>query len=198
MVPKLFSALAQRSGTIAIICCCLAATSLGLAEDKADSRQSIKHQVTGLFSAGRVRDLQKTAEKLPGMKLMSVDFDTAEAVFLYDSAAVFPNMAPEKIVEEFDNRLKQASFYTFGIKPLCKTPRDKLKRIEIAVVGLDCKACSLAAYEAVYKLEGVEQATASFKEGLVTAWIHPEKTDRAKLEEALVKKGVTLKNRAEK
>jgi hypothetical protein len=41
-------------------------------------------------------------------------------------------------------------------------------------------------------VEGVEQATASFKEGLVTAWIHPHKVNRLKLEEALRKKGVKL------
>ncbi len=39
-----------------------------------------------------------------------------------------------------------------------------------------------------FKLLGVEQATASFKVGLVTAWIDPAKTDRAMLEEALRKK----------
>ena len=102
---------------------------------------------------------------------------------------------PEQIIERFDNLLKQASRHTFGIKPLCATSREQLTLLEIPVIGLDCKACSLAAYEAVYKLEGVEQATASFREGLVTAWIHPEKTDRAAVEEALLNRNVTLKNR---
>ena len=66
--------------------------------------------------------------------------------------------------------------------------------VEIPVVGLDCKACCLAAYEAIYKLEGVERATASFKDGLVTAWIDSEKTDRTKLEAALKQRNVTLKD----
>ena len=61
------------------------------------------------------------------------------------------------------------------------------------IAGLDCKGCSYAAYLAVYKIEGVENATASFKEELVTAWIDPSKTDRATLEEALAKRDVTLK-----
>ena len=38
-------------------------------------------------------------------------------------------------------------------------PLAKLKLIEIPVGGLDCKACSLAAYEAIYKIEGVERVT---------------------------------------
>ena len=65
--------------------------------------------------------------------------------------------------------------------------------IEISVAGLDCKACCLAAYEAIYRLEGVEMATASFHEGRVTALTDPEKTDRARLEAALKQRGVTLK-----
>ena len=47
--------------------------------------------------------------------------------------------------------------------------------------------------EAIYKIDGVEQATASFKAGLVTALINPEKTNRAALEEALKMKQVELK-----
>lgn len=188
----------KRHAGICLVCWWFAAASAGLADDKPDSTQAIKHQVTGLFSVDRVRDLKKTAEKLPDMQLVSVDFATAEAVFRYDPAKVFPNANPEQTVERFDNLLKQASRHTFGIKPLCQTPREKLKFVEIPVVGLDCKACCLAAYESIYKLEGVEQATASFKEGLVTAWILPEKTSREALEDALRKKNVTLKDRAEK
>jgi hypothetical protein len=70
---------------------------------------------------------------------------------------------------------------------------DTLKLIEIPVAGLDCKACCLAAYESIYKLDGVERATASFREGRVTALVDPEKIDRSKLEDALKKRGVQLK-----
>jgi len=107
--------------------------------------------------------------------------------------SVIPGARPEQIIERFDNKLREVSRSTFGIKPICATPRDKLQFIEIPVLGLDCKACCLAAYEAVYKLEGVEQATASFKDGLVTAWIDPQQTNREKLEAALKQRNVTLK-----
>lgn len=196
MSKQFLTLIPQRSSLTCLLCWWLTVTSLGLAEDKADGTPAIKHQVTGLFSQERVSDLQKTVEKMPGLQLVSVDFATAEATFKYDPAKLFPNTNPEQAVEQFDNLLKQASRHTFGIKPLCKIPREKLKRIEIPVVGLDCKACSLAAYEIVYRLEGVEQATASFKEGLVTAWIDPEKTKPEMLEEALLKRNVTLKGRA--
>src|SRR5262249_16441621 len=96
--------------------------------------------------------------------------------------------------QRFENLLRTASGHTFAIKPLRTIPLDKLQLIEIPVAGLDCKACSLAAYEAIYKLEGVERATASFREGRVTALIDPTKTDRTKLEAALKKRGVEVKS----
>jgi copper chaperone CopZ len=65
--------------------------------------------------------------------------------------------------------------------------------LQIPIIGLDCKGCSYAAYLAIYKIEGVEYATASFKDSRVVALINPAKTDQATLEKALVKKGVTLK-----
>jgi hypothetical protein len=151
-----------------------------------------KHQITGLFSRDREQDLRDVVQTIPEIKLVSIEFKTAEATFEYDVATVFPNAAPEQIVERFDNLLRNASRHTFGVKPLCTTPRDKLTFIEIPVAGLDCKGCSFGAYDAIYRIDGVEQATASFKDGLVTAWIHPDRTDRAKLEEALKQRGVTL------
>lgn len=42
------------------------------------------------------------------------------------------------------------------------------------------------------KQEGVEQATASFKEGKITALIDPAKTGREKLEGVLKERGVTI------
>jgi copper chaperone CopZ len=89
--------------------------------------------------------------------------------------------------------IRNASTHTFGVRAVCTTPREKLKRIEIPVAGLDCKGCELAAYEAIFKIEGVEQATCSFKAGMMTALIDPEKTNKGALEEALKKRNVTLK-----
>jgi copper chaperone CopZ len=125
--------------------------------------------------------------------VVAIDFDTAEVTFSYDPAKLFPKMKEKDSLERFDNLLRTASSHTFGVRPLCTTPKDKLTRVEIAVLGLDCKACSLAAYESIFKIDGVEQATASFKDGLVTAMIDPEKTNRAALVEALKKRQVTLK-----
>jgi len=174
-----------RVATLLLALLCLAAD---------DVAPTFKHQVTGLFSTDREADLRETMEKLPHIKLVSIDFKNAEAVFAYTPAKAFPGAVakPAELVKQFDNKLRSVSYGTFGIKPLRTMPLEKFKRIGIAVAGLDCKGCCLGAYEAVYKLEGVEMATASFREGLVVAWIDPEKTDRGKLEEALRKKSVQV------
>ena len=166
---------------------------ISVADDKAAELKPVKHRVTGLFSPDREADLKKVfAEKIPEVTLVRVDFKNSEATFVYDADLLFNKPKPEQLIERFDNLLRTHTLGTFGIREVCKTPKDKLAFVEIGVVGLDCKGCCLAVYETIYKIDGVEQATASFKEGLVTAWIDSKNTDRAALEEALKKRGVTL------
>ena len=152
-----------------------------------------KHQVTGLCSKDREPDLRETFAAIEGVKLVDIDFKTAEITLEYDAAARFKKAKPEEIVKQLDNLVKNASTRTFGIKPLRTTPADKLTWIEIPVAGLDCKACSLAAYEIIYRIDGVEVATASFRDGLVRAWIDPTKTSREALVAALKKREVDVK-----
>jgi copper chaperone CopZ len=155
----------------------------------------VKHQVTGLFMKEREQDLREAVAKVPNVRLVSIDFANAEAVFVYDPLLAFPGTRPGQVVERLDQLLKDASRHTFGIKPLRSVPLEKLRMVEVPAAGLDCKACCLAAYEAVARLEGVERATASFREGRVTALIDPTKTDRAKLVAALERIGVEIKKR---
>jgi hypothetical protein len=157
--------------------------------------ETIKYQVTGLFMKEREQDLREAVAKIPEVKLVSIDFESADATFEVDPARAFPGTKPDQVLQRFDSLLKVASNHTFGIKPLCTVPREKLTLIVIPIAGLDCKACCLAAYDYVYRLEGVERATASFREGRLTAWIDPTRTDRTKLEEALKKRGVELPSR---
>lgn len=151
-----------------------------------------KHQVTGLCMKERETDLREAFAKVPDVKLVRIDFANAEIVLDYDPAKVLAGAKPAQLIERLDNLLKGASNHTFGIKPLRSVPREKLTLIKIPVGGLDCKACSLAAYEAVYRLDGVELATASFRAGRVTALIDPAKIDRARLEAALKQRGIEV------
>lgn len=182
-----------REASAAVLLCLLLGTVAFARGDNPEAPRPIKHQITGLFSTDREQDLRDVMETLPQIKLLSIDFKNAEATFAYVPGKVFPGAKPEQVIQRFDSLLKGASHHTFGIKPLRSVPLEKLRLIEIPIAGLDCKACCLAAYESIYALEGVERATASFREGRVTALLDPEKTDRAKLEAALKKRGVQVK-----
>ena len=163
------------------------------ADTKPARPQEIKHRITGLCCREREDDLRVAVKAMPDVTLIGIDFENAEATFLYDPARLFPQDRPERYAEVFDNLLKSASSHTFGVKPPSTVPKDKLTLIEIPVVGLDCKGCCLGTYNAIVRIEGVERATASFKEGCVTALIDPSKTNRSALEDALKRAGVTLK-----
>jgi len=147
----------------------------------------------GVFSPDREKDLRKITDTWTDIKLDSIDFKHAEGVFVFDAEKLFPKAKPDAIITNLDNKLRAASNSTFGIKPLSTVAKEKLVRIEIAVVGLDCKACSFAAYNIIASIDGVVQATSSFKEGLITALIDPNKTQKAVLEETLKKHNVTIK-----
>jgi len=155
--------------------------------------QPVKHRVTGLYNAGREADLREAVQKIAGMTIVSIDFDTAEVTFAYDSLKLLGKGSEKELLERLENMFRRASSHTFGIRALSTTPKEKLTRIEIGVLGLDCKGCELSAYESISKIEGVEQATCSFKESRMTALIDPEKTNKAALEDALKKRNVALK-----
>jgi hypothetical protein len=175
------------------LCGLLLAATPTWGEDQNPAVTTVRYRVTGLFQPDRTDDLREELKQWPEVTLVSVDYKTAEAEFSFEMAKVFPGTKPAQLTEQFDNRLRNLSRGTFGIRALPTVPRDKWQVVEIPIVGLDCKGCSLGAYDAVFRLKGVEQATASFKDGLVTAWINPDETDRAKLEEALKQRRVTLK-----
>lgn len=157
------------------------------------SSETVTHRVTGLFSREREADLREAVKKLEEVEVASIDFERGEAAFTYDPAKLFKGVKEKDRVQRFDQLLRQASSSTFGIRPRCETPWEKLTLVEIPVAGLDCKGCELSAYEVVAKLEGVEQATASFKEGKVTARIDSAKTSREVLVDALKKRNIAVK-----
>lgn len=154
--------------------------------------QTFKLRVTGLFCPVREEHLRELIAEMPDIELVSVDYDRAEAQLRFDPKTLFPGAKPEQLVERLDMKIRQACRGTFGVRPLCEIPKSELTRVEIGIVGLDCLGCSLGAYDAVYRIEGVEQATASFHDGLVIAWIDTRKTSQTALEEALEKRRVTL------
>jgi len=180
-----------RHLSVAILAASLLAGAAA-ADDKPAKAERFTYRVLGLFSPDRETDLREAFKDLPDVTLVAVSFDDAEITVEFAPGKVFPGQKPERVVELFDQKLRSATRHTFGVKPRRTVARDKLREVVIPVAGLDCKACCLAAYESVAAIDGVEQATASFKEGRVTALIDPARADRAKLEDALRKKGVQV------
>jgi copper chaperone CopZ len=155
--------------------------------------ENVTHRITGLFSPEREVDLREAAKQMEGVDVVSVDVARGEAVFAYDPAKLFKGVKEKDYVQRFDQLLRQASRHTFGARPRGDTPWEKLVRVEIPVTVLDCRGCELSAYEAVAKIDGVEQATAVSKDGKVVAMIDPAKTGRDALVDALKKRQVLIK-----
>ena len=72
-----------------LVTLCLLACTAFAAEEKPAPPQNFTHRITGLFSPGRETALRTALEKVPGVALVSVDFEHAEGVFSYDPAIVF-------------------------------------------------------------------------------------------------------------
>jgi len=175
----------------------LAIASPALAADEPPKPQPFQHRVFGLFSPDREADLKQTAERIAAVnmnvKLIAVDYAKGMATFEYDPKKEFPGAKPEQVIERLNNLLRDNSNSTFSLQPELKLPREKLQKLELAVVGLDCKACSFAAYQTVMRLEGVEQCEVLFRETRVTAWVDASKIDKAKIEMALKEKGLKIR-----
>ena len=160
--------------------------------DEPDQPERFTYRVLGLFAPNREQALREVFQDLPDLSLVAVDFDDAEIVVEFVPGTAFPGTKPDQLVERFDQKLRSASRGAFSVKPRRTVPRDELQQVVIPIAGLDCQGCCLAAYEAVARIDGVVQATASFKEGRLTAWIDPSKTDRATLADTLRKRGVDV------
>src|SRR4051812_39507629 len=94
----------------------IAASHLGAAATQpASGVHKVVHRVTGIFAPDREADLREALLKVPGVELVSLDFDHSEATFAYDPAKAFAGTKPDKIIERFDQELRNASHHTMGI-----------------------------------------------------------------------------------
>lgn len=161
-------------------------------ESSAAGARQIRYQITGLFSPDREQDLHDAMTQLPKIRLVSVDYKRAEAVFEYDPSEAFPDVAADKLIDHFSENLGKISQQTFGIRPLRTIPFEQLQKVEIPVTTMDCKGCSYAAYRIIFQLPGVEIARANFQEGKIEVLIDPSKIDRVALENKLKERGVQI------
>jgi copper chaperone CopZ len=154
----------------------------------------VKYRLTGLFQPDRVDDVRRQAGTLrindpdapAEVRLVNVNYETCVVTFAYDAKSrPFANKNQSQIQELINNLLQHATRGSFQVYPPSGLKPDQLTQECIAVAGLDCKGCAFGAYRAVAAIDGVERAVVSFKEGSVTVWINPSKTNRAAIVAAL-------------
>ncbi len=150
-------------------------------------------RIQGLYAEDRIPHFRSLLEGLPEARLVQLDFDTTDAILAYDPECDLLRGANEQQVRErLSQQLQTSSRYQYRLLSPGTIPRNKQEQVELTIIGLDCPACSLAAYEILMRTEGVETATASFHNRRATAWIDPSRTSRDKLVAALKSQQVTL------
>lgn len=137
-------------------------------------------RVTGLFDAEREADLRTLAESIPGVKLLSVDLDRAQATFAVNAAQAFPDTKGDKLPERLDQVIRKASFGTFAVS-LPRPPAEKPARVEIAIPLLDCRACALGVHDMLMRVDGVQQVVVDLKNQKAFVHIDAAKTSEADL-----------------
>jgi copper chaperone CopZ len=168
-------------------------SSLALPGSIAAEEVERSYQITSFFIPERADAIRKDIETShEGIKVVKLDFAKSTVTLRFDPEVVVPRAG--KNTQSQDNLLNQLiRSHTQGLITLAEPiSREDLAEVTIPVAGLDCIGCSYAAYEAVRRVEGVEYAIASFKEGKVYCRFDDAKTNPRELQEALLKKQIPL------
>ena len=161
------------------------------------SPRVVRVRLLGLFAPERVEALRAAASGMEEASLKEVDYDAAHATFEIRPDRSWKDVPEEKLAERIDQALRNATRSTIAAAPESVTPAEDLIETEIAAYGCVCKACELAAYEAVAKVDGVERAAVSFRDSRIVVRFDRTKTNREALAEALKSRGVALEPPAE-
>ncbi len=148
-----------------------------------DTWPTVVMRVAGLCYPERASDLKTEIAERSEVRLVSVDYDHAEATFAYDPKRTKP-----------DDLKHLGGAHGFQIHPRCEIPFDHLAKVDIPVAGLDCKGCSLGTANVINRIEGVYLVTVDYKAGVVSTRIDLAKTNREALIDALKKGNVTVRS----
>ena len=152
-------------------------------------------RLTSLFQPDRVEEVRQSIESMnPEIKVLDIDYETSIATFRFDAQKLYPGANTEKnLVYQFGQTLRTHTRGVVEALELPDTPLDKVQEVTIPIAGLDCRGCSYGAYLSVYKLPGVDYATANFRKGELYARIDSRTdTNEQTLREALLNKKIHL------
>ena len=171
-------------------------------DEKPGEPLRVTYRIRGLFCPEREQELRTLcADELPHIKVLEVDSLRGEATFEFDPVvALGPNAkaaTAEKLLSLFNEKVKGASQRKYPRYPswesvftaVPSSPHDNLQHVEMPIEGLDCQACSLAFHERLVKLDGIEHAQVSFREGRAIALVNPSKFNELAVREKLQQQG---------
>lgn len=160
--------------------------------------EEITRPMFGMFSVERQDDLRQVLKAIPELELGKIDFETGQVTLKYDLTKLISNANPKKpprdeqIEQRINDLLNREARGTFRLLPPAKVDFGKLQKLELKVGIHDCKACRYGVYLIVAKMEGVERATVTPKDLILTVWIDGTKVDREQIVAALKKQNVPV------
>jgi cation transport ATPase len=158
---------------------------------------AIVAHVHGLFQPEREQELRTLLAKLPGVQVQHVELKTARITFTCDPAIPeFRGQTPERQLALVNERVREASQHTFQLQPLGDRAPETWQEVHLRVAGLDCRGCAFAAYLVAMKVDGVQHALVSFRDGSLRAWYDAAKTSPVELTKALRQAQVDVRDDA--
>ncbi|HET6881774.1 MAG TPA: DUF1592 domain-containing protein, partial [Pirellulales bacterium] len=163
------------------------------AAKSADGWPTVRLRIMGIYAPHRADFFRQAMTQANDARLLSLAGDMAEAELAYDpDSDRFRGAKAEQLPERFDQLVRNLTEHTVAAKALSAVPLERIERLEIPLIGLDCEACSLGVYDILTRIDGVEQATASFRDGKAIAWIDPSRTDREAILKLLKQRDVRI------
>jgi copper chaperone CopZ len=153
-----------------------------------------RYRLTSLFDPERADDFRAfMGENFPEVKVLELSVELGEVTLVFDPRKLKPFQpagTPEVARQRLSFLMRGASRGMFDVLPVLDVPLEEMAEARIPVQGLDCRGCSYGAHLAIARLEGVAQATASFKLGEVRVRFDRRKTSLQALEETLSTKSI--------
>ncbi len=145
----------------------------------------VSGRVIGLFHPDQISRLRDAVEAIPGISIQKLDYQSSTATFTFSDELYYDGDL-KRTREAIDRMLRGSTNGMFEFLPKVEE-EENWKQVIIPIAGLDCMACSYAAYLAVCKIGGVCRATADFGRGKLEVWIIEKKISIQGLHDVLVK-----------
>ncbi len=157
------------------------------------SENQIEVVVNGLFIAEQTDRLRTMVQEIEDLRILNLDPTTAQVTFQYSiDKNRFRSDSPQQVIDQLNQILRQQSSGIFSAKAMVPEPATKIQQATFPILGLDCKACSLAVHDILISIDGVIHAKADFQRETATAWYDSDQCSDTAIAEKLQQQGVTL------